>query len=143
MKIILLKDIKSLGKKDDIKEVKDGYGKFLITSGSAVSYTKKSNEILSNQIKEKSKEVEDLIRENTDLKNKLEKLNLDFKVKVGKNNKMFGTITAKMISEKLKTLGFDIDKKKIECKDLNTLGEFNININLYKKIIAKIKVIVS
>ena len=141
MKIIFIKDVKGQGKKDDIKEVKEGFGEFLIKSGSAVLYTNKSLEILNKQ-KEVRKEEETLIKnESLELKGKLEKLNLKFKVKTGKDGKVFGNISSKQISEELKSLGYNIDKKKIVIDyPLNMLGKFIVKIILHKEVTSEVKV---
>lgn len=141
MKIIFIKDVKGQGKKDDIKEVKEGFGEFLIKSGSAVLCTNKSLEILNKQ-KEVRKEEETLIKnEALELKGKLEKLNLKFKVKTGKDGKVFGNISSKQISEELKNLGFNIDKKKIVIDyPLNMLGKFIVKIILHKEVTSELHV---
>jgi len=141
MKIIFIKDVKGQGKKDDIKEVKEGFGEFLIKSGNAVLYTNKSLEILNKQ-KEVRKEEETLIKnEALELKRKLEKLNLKFKVKTGKDGKVFGNISSKQISEELKNLGFNIDKKKIVIDyPLNMLGKFIVKIILHKEVTSELHV---
>ena len=141
MKIILLENIKSLGKKDEIKEVKDGYAKFLINEKKAVQYSYRSVEILDREIDIRNKNEEALIKECNEIKNKIEKLNLKFKVKTGINDKVFGSISSKEIVDELKKRGFNIDKKKIECDtELNTLGYHNVFINLHKKVVVKIRV---
>ena len=141
MKVIFIKDVKGQGKKDDIKEVKEGFGEYLIKSGNAVLYTNKSLEILNKQ-KEVRKEEEDKIKEEAIiLKNKLEKLNLKFKVKTGKDGKVFGNISSKQISEELKKYDFNIDKKKINIDyPLNMLGKFTIKIILHKEVTASVSV---
>ena len=141
MKIILLENIKSLGKKDDIKDVKDGYAKFLINEKKAVQYSSRSAEILDREIDIRNKNEEALINECNEIKNKIEKLNLKFKVKTGSSDKVFGSVSSKEIAEELKKIGFNIDKKKIECDtELNTLGYHSITINLHKKVVAKINI---
>ena len=141
MKVILLENIKSLGKKDDIKEVKDGYAKFLINEKKAVQYSSRSVEILDREIDLRNKNEEALIKECNDVKNKIEKLNLKFKVKTGVNDKVFGSISNKEIAEQLKKFGFNIDKKKIDSgSELNTLGYHEIIINLHKKVVVKINI---
>lgn len=141
MKIILLENVKSLGKKDDIKEVKDGYAKFLINEKKAVQYTSRSVQILDKQIDTRKKNEEDLIKECTEIKNKIEKLNLKFKVKTGKDDRVFGSVSTKEIADELKKKGFNIDKKKIETDvEINSLGYHEISINLHKSVIAKIRI---
>lgn len=102
MKIILIDNVKGTGKKDEVKEVKDGYGSFLIKNKKAVLYSTKSNEVLNTQIKDRNDKEEQLILECTNIKNKLEKDTLEFLVKTGNDGKVFGSISSKQISEELK-----------------------------------------
>ncbi len=140
MKIILLKDIKKLGKKDEIVEVKDGYAKFLINNNQAVLYTHRSNEVLNREISSREEQEEKLIDECNKLKIKLEAEKPILKVKVGSNGKLFGTVSTKQIHEKLIELGYKIDKKKIEKPDITTIGNYEVKINLHSKVKAKIKI---
>lgn len=142
MKIIFIKDVKGQGKKDDIKEVKDGYAKYLISSNSAVLYTEKSVSVLNKQIDKRKEEEKELVDSLNKIKNKLENKKIEFKVKTGNNDKVFGSISTKQISDELLKLGFDIDKKKIECdSELNTLGTHIVKINLHKEVVFNINVI--
>lgn len=142
MKVIFLKDLKGQGKKNEIKDVSDGYAtNYLIKNGYAVKYTKTSSDILNNQIKEHNLQEEENIKKATELKNRLEKVEVKFMVKVGNNSKVFGSISTKQISEELKKLGYDIDKKMIKIDiPLSSLGVHNIKVNLYKKVEANLKV---
>ena len=142
MKVIFIKDLKNQGKRDEIKEVADGYAtNFLIKNGYAVKYTKVSNEKLKDDIKAREiKEAKD-IEEANKIKDKLAKENIVFKVKTGKDGKVFGNISTKQISEKLLELGYNIDKKKISLDtNLNTLGTHNVKIILHKKVEANLKI---
>lgn len=142
MKVIFIKDLKNQGKVDEIKEVSDGYAtNFLIKNGYAVKYTKTSQERLNDDIKQREqKETEDINKANI-IKDKLAKENLVFEVKAGKNGKTFGNISTKQISEKLTTLGYDIDKKKILVDSpLNMVGTNYIKINLHKKVTCELKI---
>ena len=142
MKVIFLKDLKGQGKKDEIKEVKDGYAKFLIEQKLAVPYTTKSAEVLKGEIKAREDAEELLIQECTKVKNKLKDKEITFKVKTGNNDKVFGTITAKQISEELSKMGFDIDKKKIKIDtDINSLGTHLVTVTLHKKVVFELKVV--
>lgn len=141
MKIIFIKDLKKQGKKDEIKEVKDGYAKYLITEGYAVSYSTKSLNVLNSEINARNEKEDKLIEESKKIKSKLEKLTLKFNVKVGEKGKVFGSISSKQIAEELNKLGFEIDKKKINIEtELNILGMHVVDVNLHKNVVAKINV---
>ena len=141
MKIILIDNVKGTGKKDEVKEVKDGYGSFLIKNKKAVLYSTKSNEVLNTQIKDRNDKEEQLILECTNIKNKLEKDTLEFLVKTGNDGKVFGSTSSKQISEELKKKGYNIDKKLIDRENLNTLGSHTVTINLHKKVVAHLNVV--
>ena len=142
MKVIFLKDLRGQGKKDEIKEVKDGYAEnFLIKNGYAIKYTKKSNEILNKQIEKRNLDEEKLIKECEKIKEKLEKDEIVFKVPTGKDGRVFGSISTKQISEELLKKGYNIDKKKIVIKNtINTLGTTLVDINLHSKVKTVLKV---
>lgn len=142
MKVILLKDVKKQGKKDDILEVSDGYAEnFLIKNGLAIKYTDGSKKRLQNEIEERKLEEDLLVKECLNIKDKLEKTTIIFNVKVGKNGKIFGTISSKQIAEELSKKGFNIDKKAIEINNsIDSLGIHVVNIKLHKKVNAKLNV---
>lgn len=142
MKVIFLQDVKKQAKKDEIKEVKDGYAKFLISQKLAVAYTEKSAEVLKSEIKDREDKEQARIDEYNVIKSKLENKSVTFKVKTGTGDKVFGSISTKQISEELHKMGFDIDKKKIVIdNEINSLGTHMVNINLHKKVTFKINVI--
>lgn len=142
MKVIFLQDVKKQAKKDEIKEVKDGYAKYLIAQKLAVAYTTKSAEVLKSEIKSRQDEEDALVAECNKIKSKLENKNIKFKVKTGKEDKVFGSVSSKQISEELSKLGYDIDKKKIQIKeDINTLGTHIVKVVLHKKVSFNINVI--
>ena len=141
MKVILLKDVKKQGKKDDIIEVKDGYGNYLINNKLAVLATKGSSKVLKFQQEKAALEENLLIKDCEDIKKKLEKMTINFKVNTGKNGQVFGQISTKQISDELKKKGFDIDKRKIKLDvPINTLGTTNVKILLHKKVEATLKI---
>ncbi len=142
MKVIFLTDVKKQAKKDEIKDVKDGYATYLISQKLAVPYTQKSVEVLNTEIKDRKDKEDALIEECNKIKNKLENKNIKFKVKTGENDKVFGSISSKQISEELSKMGFDIDKKKISTnEDINSLGTHIVKVTLHKKVSFNINVI--
>jgi large subunit ribosomal protein L9 len=141
MKIILIDNVKGTGKKDEVKEVKDGYGSFLIKNKKAVLYSDRSKDILKTQIKEREDKEALLVKEMNEIKNKLEKDTLTFNVKTGDAGKVFGSISSKSISEELKKKGYSIDKKIINAENLNTLGTHIVKINLHKQVTAELNVV--
>ena len=141
MKVIFLQDVKKQAKKDEIKEVKDGYAKFLINEHLAVPYTEKSLNVLNTEIKARNDKEEALIKECNCIKNAIKDKVITFKVKTGNNDKVFGNITSKQISEEIQKLGYNIDKKKINTLgDINTLGVHEVEIALHKKVVFKMSI---
>lgn len=142
MKVILLQDVKKQGKKDQVLDVSDGYAKnFLINKGLAVPYNTQNKNKLERDIKHREDEEAALIKECEELKKKLANVTVKFKAKTGKDGRMFGSISSKQISDELKNKGYEIDKRKIESDHaIDSLGTHVVNINLHKKVIAKINV---
>ena len=142
MKVIFLKDLKKQGKKGEIKEVKDGYAEnFLIKGGYAEKLTEQSYKRYKETVKEEKLLDEEKRKEADSIKKTLENIELVFKVKTGKMDKVFGSVSAKQIKDDLEKLGINIDKKQIDVKDgLSTLGYHNVNVEIYKDIVGVLKV---
>ena len=141
MKVLLTADVKGTGKKGDVVEVADGYGRnFLIKKGLAKLATASSvNE--AQQKKEaaafhKAEEVKAL----KELAASLDKKTVTVKIKVGENGKVFGSVTAAHVADALVDLGFDIDKKKIKMDSVKNVGTYPAEIRLMENVIAKISV---
>ena len=143
MKIILIEDVKNVGKKGELKEVADGYARnFLIRNRLAVEATAHSKAILEQQKQDKiDQEIED-IKKAEALKEKLTTITLVFPVKTGEGGKVFGSISSKQIAEELvKKHQVTIDKRKIlDNGPFNDLGYSDIRIELHKKVIGTIKI---
>lgn len=142
MKVILLQDVKKQGKKDDILDVSDGYANnFLIKNKLAVPYSKKSKEVLDNELETRRQDEESRIKECQEMAASMQKKEIVFLSKSGKDGKLFGSISSKQINEELKKLGFNIDKKCIHINGvIDTLGCHEIEIELHKKVKFKITI---
>ena len=143
MKVILLSDIKGVGKKDQVIEASDGYARnFLFPKKLALEAN------AENMSKLKAKQDSNQFKKDTERKQaeaiaeKLKGIMLRIKVKAGGNGKIFGGVTSKEISDSLKKeYGFDIDKKKIMLNEtIKTVGVFTIDIKLFEGVIGKLKV---
>ena len=143
MKVILLKDVKGIGKKDATVEVKDGYASnYLIPRGLAVKLTEGSKNVLNKQQEDrKLKDAEDkALAEKVAVK--LESITLEFKANTGADEKMFGTISFKQIEEELKAKhNIVIDKRKfIDKTPVDRLGYTKLRIELYKGVVGTVTV---
>ena len=142
MKIILLKDVKGQGKRHEIIDVKDGYGNnFLIKQGLGVLATEDSIKRLRKDVKEEEDNEAALVAEAKKNKEKIEKMTLEFSLKAGSSDRVFGSISPKQIAESLKEKGFEVDKKKIMIDDkVQSLGFHKIKVELHKNVIAELKI---
>lgn len=143
MKVILLKDVKKQGKKDDIIDVSDGYARnFLIKNGLAVEVTKRSKEVLDRSLLERHLEEEELVASLNEIKKKLQNKEITFQVKTGKEDRVFGVVSTKQISEEFKRLGYDIDKKCIRIDgSISSLGTHVVQVVLHKRVEFPIRVV--
>lgn len=143
MKVILLQDVRKLGKKGDIVKVADGYGQnYLIKNKLAVLETNATRKVVENE-KQLAHE-EDLKRQDDakQLAKRLEDITLEFSLKSGKDGKTFGSVSTKQIVEQLREkYGIKIDKRKfIDAHPIGALGYTKLKVDLYKGIIATITV---
>lgn len=142
MEVIFIKDLKNQGKKGQIKNVKDGYAEnFLIKNGYAVIKNKENLLKLEHEQAVKAAASEKAKKETEVLKQELDKVILEFKVKTGENDKVFGSISVKQIKDELAKKNYKIDKSQIEIlTPIASLGFHNVNIKLYPNITATIKI---
>ena len=143
MKVLLKADVKGTGKKGDVVEVADGYGRnFLVKKGLAEIATA-SNVHQAQQKKEaEAFHKAEEIKATKELAAKLDGKLVTVKIKVGENGKVFGSVTAANVSEALTELGFDIEKKKIKMDAIKNVGTYNAEVRLMENISAKITVVV-
>lgn len=143
MKVILLENVKGVGKKDEIINANDGYARnFLLPKKLAVEANNQNlAKLKSKQESNEHKKMTEK-QEAEDLAKKLEKIILKIQVKAGENGKIFGGVTAKEIAEQLqKQHNFKVDKKKIDLKEtIKQTGMFNIDLKLYEGVNAKLKI---
>jgi large subunit ribosomal protein L9 len=144
MRIILLEDVKDLGKKYEVKDVKDGYARnFLIPKGLVKSADKKGLEWLATQKGTEEKKAEEELKKFQETASQMDGLEVIIPVKIGEEGQLFEKIDIKNISEKLKEMGFDIKKQKIElAQPIEELGEFPVKIKFEHNLESEITVIV-
>ena len=143
MKVILTQDVKGVGKKDQILEVNDGYARnFLIPKKLGVQASTANLALLKSKQDSRDFKKQEEKKEAEQIKEKLEKIRLDIKVKSGENGKIFCGVTSKEISDVLKDkYSINIDKKKIELKEtIKIVGITTVDIKLFEGIIGKVKV---
>lgn len=145
MKVILLEDVKSLGKKDDIVEVNAGYARnFLLKKKLGIEASNKN----LNDLKLKRANEEKIAQENYDealkLKEDLENKVMHFTIKVGSGDRAFGSISTKEICRASKEqIGYEIDKKRIFLpQPIRALGSFIAKVKLHTKVVAELKIVV-
>ena len=143
MKVILLKDVKGIGKKNEIVNVKDGYGaNYLIPNRLAVMYSEKSQDILNQQKKAEADNIERMKLEAHEVSKKLESIVLEFTANGSGDGRMFGTISTKQIEQELKDKHkIVIDKRKfVEKQVVDHFGYTKLKIELYKGIFGTVTV---
>ncbi|MDR7129168.1 large subunit ribosomal protein L9 [Algoriphagus sp. 4150] len=145
MEIILKTDIKGLGYKNDLVDVKPGYGRnYLIPQGFAVLGTSSNKKILAENIKQAAHKAEKIKTEAENIAAKLETLTLEIKAKIGESGKIFGKVTTLQIADALATQGIDIDRKKISINvPVDGAGEFAAEVDLHREVKTNVKFNVS
>lgn len=143
MKVVLLQDVKDLGKKGELVNASDGYARnFLFPRKLAVEATAgRLKEIEDKKSSEKNKKEKEL-KAAKELADRLSKVEISFKSKAGENGKLFGSITSKDVADAIKAQQkIVVDKKKIVLHDaIKTLGTYQVEIKVYPEVSAKINV---
>jgi large subunit ribosomal protein L9 len=142
MEVVLKKDYEQLGKAMDVVNVKDGYARnFLIPQGIAVVATEGNRKTVAESKKLAEKREEKKLKDARQQAKKIEKIPCTIPVKVGEEDKLFGSVTTQEIADFLTKEGFAIEKRDIELEEpIKQLGVYSVKITLYKDIVAKLKV---
>lgn len=145
MKVILLQDIEKLGKKYEIKDVKDGYARnFLLPKKLVKRATRDALKWLAGQKELIEKEAEEDLKQAQELASKLDGLEITIAVKIGEEGQLFESVNSQKIIEKMKEMGFEVKKSQIGLeKPIKELGEFPIKINLNHNLEVEIKLIIT
>ncbi len=146
MKIILLEDVKTLGKKGEIVNVNDGYARnFIFPKKLGIEANAKNLNDLKLQNANKEKLAKEALEAAKEFAAKLEAGKVELKIKTGEGGRAFGSVSTKEIAAEVKNqMGYDIDKKKIQLKDgIKSLGTFTVPVKLHPKVTAELKVIVT
>ena len=135
MEIILLTDIANLGHKDDIVDVKQGYGRnYLIPQGYAILATPSARKVVAENLRQRAHKEAKLKAEAEAIAAQLAEVKLTIGAKTSSTGKIFGSVNSIMISESLKEKGFDIDRKKIMLKDVKEIGSYTALIKLHREV---------
>ena len=143
MKVILLQDVKSLGKKGDIVEVNDGYARnFLLKTKKGVEANNKNMNDLKLHKANQDKIAQEQLEAAHELGKKLEESKVTVSIKTGEGGRAFGSVSSKEIAAAAQEqLGLDIDKKKVQLKEqLKSLGTFHVPVKLHPKVTAELTV---
>jgi len=146
MKVILLEDIKGVGKKGEIINASDGHARnFLLPKGMALEANKKNlDELERKQKSDESKRKQEL-EQATALKDEIEKESVKIEVQAGASGKLFGAVTNKEIAASLEAQrNISVDKKKIDIKKaFNSVGEYVADVRLHPNVVAKLSVVIA
>jgi len=144
MRVILLEDVENLGKKYEVKEVKNGYARnFLIPKGLAKLATEEALKWLETQKEIEAKKAEEELKKIQEKATAIDGQEIIIPVKIGEDGQLFESITSQKIAEKLKELGFDVKKTQIDLVEpIKELGEFPIKIKFEHNLEVEIKVII-
>lgn len=136
MEVILKQDIKSLGYKDDVVRVKDGYGRnYLIPKGFAVLATESNRKILAENIRQAQFKQDRIKNDAEAIAAGIQNVSVSIGAKAGETGKIFGAVNTIQFAEALKKLGFEVDRKRITFEtDVKFLGSYIANLNLHKDV---------
>ena len=145
MKVILLEDVKSLGKKGEVVNVNDGYARnLLFKKNLGIEATKQNLNDLKLQTQNNDKLEAERLEEAKKLAKELEEKEVVLAIKTGSDGRVFGSVSTKEIAEAAKEqLGYELDKKKMHLKDaIKSIGTFHVPVKLHPKVTVELKVVV-
>ncbi len=141
MEIILKQPVKNLGDKDDVVKVKPGYARnFLIPQGMAILATASAKRELEEKNRQRAHKLEFIKSQAQEEADKLDGLKLAIETLAGADGKLFGSVTALQIANKLKDKGLDIDRKNITLDDIRNTGSYTAVIHLHKEVKAEVEI---
>ena len=146
MKVILLEDVKSLGKKGEVVNVNDGYARnLLFKKNLGIEATKQNLNDLKLQKQNNDKLEAERLEEAKKLAKELEEKEVVLAIKTGSDGRVFGSVSTKEIAEAAKEqLGYELDKKKMHLKDaIKSIGTFHVPVKLHPKVTVELKVVVT
>ncbi|WP_207435865.1 50S ribosomal protein L9 [Sabulibacter ruber] len=136
MEVILKDDVKGVGYKNDIVTVKPGYGRnYLIPQGLAEMATPSARKVVAENIRQAAHKAEKIQKDAQELANRIGDTVLEIPAKAGESGRIFGAVTTLQVSEALKALGYDVDRKRIDFdQEVKSLGEYTATLNLHKEV---------
>ena len=141
MEIILLTDIANLGHKDDIVDVKQGYGRnYLIPQGYAILATPSARKVVAENLRQRAHKEAKLIADAQAVAAKAAAVEIKISAKVGENGKLYGGITASQVAEILAGAGVEVEKRNITLPEIKAVGEYEATAKIYKSVVATLKV---
>lgn len=143
MKIILYEDVKALGKKGEVVDVKDGYARnYIIPNNLGVEATKQNLNKLKKQRAADKREQDELLEEAQEFGKKLEDITVNMELKIGEGGRAFGSITTMEIANSVEEqFGFKLDRKKVQLDEpIKAAGDYNVSVRLHPEVTIQIKV---
>lgn len=141
MEIILKEDIIGLGYKNDIVNVKSGYGRnYLIPQGKGVIASESAKKVLAENLKQQARKLEAIKAEAQKKGDALNGVALVVEMKVSANGVTYGSVNAATVAEELKKKGFDVDRKIITMREAKKLGDYTATVHFHKEVLVEIPV---
>ncbi len=142
MEIILKEDVTGLGYRNDLINVKPGYGRnYLIPQGYAVAATESNKKVLAENLKQAAHKADKLKQDAELLAVQIEAVSLEIPAKASESGKIFGAVTTIQLSDSLKAVGVEVDRRKIsfDQKEIKLIGEYTATVDLHREVKATLK----